>query len=63
MLQGIICLFLSQVPTLDFLSEKLGQYMLQYNEIVRGGSLDLVFFKDAMVHLVKVRIFFSFLLI
>eukprot|EP00111_Clytia_hemisphaerica_P005698 TCONS_00016530-protein len=42
------------VPTLEFLSEKLAQYMSQYNEMVRGGSLDLVFFKDAMVHLVKV---------
>ena len=50
--------FNQQVPTLDFLSEKLAQYMAQYNEMVRGGSLDLVFFKDAMIHLVKVNMLF-----
>ena len=29
-------------------------YMHMYNDMVRGGCLDLVFFKDAMTHLVKV---------
>lgn len=44
------------MPTLDFLNEKLGQYMAMYNDTVRGAHLDLVFFKDAMIHLVKVSV-------
>ncbi|XP_071095783.1 dynein axonemal heavy chain 8-like [Haliotis cracherodii] len=43
-----------KIPSYDFLNDKLLQYVMQYNEIVRGGHLDLVFFKDAMVHLVKI---------
>ena len=33
------------VETLDILKERLGTFMVQYNEIVRGGNMDLVFFK------------------
>lgn len=45
-----------QVPNLEFLSEKLMMYQTQHNENVRGSILDLVFFRDAMTHLVKVRL-------
>ncbi len=47
----------SQIPSLPTLQEKLNSYMVNYNEMIRGGALDLVFFKDAMTHLVKVIIF------
>uniref|UniRef100_A0A3Q3FTJ5 Dynein, axonemal, heavy chain 5 like n=1 Tax=Labrus bergylta TaxID=56723 RepID=A0A3Q3FTJ5_9LABR len=42
------------VPSFEFLLEKLVMYQAQHNEVVRGSSLDLVFFKDAMTHLVKI---------
>ncbi|XP_047444882.1 dynein axonemal heavy chain 8-like [Mugil cephalus] len=42
------------VPNFEFLSEKLVMYQTQHNETVRGSTLDLVFFTDAMTHLIKV---------
>ncbi|XP_017940484.1 dynein heavy chain 8, axonemal [Manacus vitellinus] len=43
-----------EVPNFEFLCQKLRAYQGQYNENIRGSFLDLVFFKDAMTHLVKI---------
>ncbi|XP_059182778.1 dynein axonemal heavy chain 5 [Centropristis striata] len=42
------------IPSLDALAERLSVFQLQYNEAVRGGAMDLVFFKDAMTHLMRI---------
>ncbi|KAM6954364.1 dynein axonemal heavy chain 8-like [Aplochiton taeniatus] len=42
------------VPSFEFLSEKLMSYQTQHNEAARGSYLDLVFFTDAMTHLIKI---------
>ncbi|XP_074550150.1 dynein axonemal heavy chain 5 [Halichoeres trimaculatus] len=42
------------IPSLDALAERLSIFQLQYNEVVRGGAMDLVFFKDAMIHLMRI---------
>lgn len=33
------------VESFDVLKDRLGTFMDQYNEVVRGGNMDLVFFK------------------
>ncbi|KAF6214793.1 hypothetical protein GE061_009536 [Apolygus lucorum] len=40
-----------EVPSWAFLKEKLYFYMDAYNETVKGTKMDMVFFHDAMVHL------------
>ena len=42
------------IPSFDNLQERLRVYLTQYNESIRGSGMDLVFFKDAMTHLIKI---------
>ncbi|CAF3537957.1 unnamed protein product [Rotaria sordida] len=42
------------IASFDALEERLKMYLTQYNESIRGSGMDLVFFKDAMTHLIKI---------
>ncbi|XP_066267666.1 dynein axonemal heavy chain 5-like [Branchiostoma lanceolatum] len=42
------------VDTLKALSDRALSFQEQYNETVRGGKMDLVFFEDALIHLLKI---------
>uniref|UniRef100_A0A6Q2Y0T3 AAA+ ATPase domain-containing protein n=1 Tax=Esox lucius TaxID=8010 RepID=A0A6Q2Y0T3_ESOLU len=42
------------IESFDSLKDRLNMFLGQYNESIRGAGMDMVFFRDAMMHLVKV---------
>lgn len=46
--------FAFKIPSFEGLEERLKMYLEQYNESIRGAGMDLVFFRDAMIHLMRV---------
>ncbi|CAK9824517.1 Dynein axonemal heavy chain 8 [Anthophora retusa] len=43
-----------EIPSYEAVTAKIKQNMDQFNEYIRGMSLDLVFFHDALVHLIRI---------
>ncbi len=39
---------------LQSLEDRLQYFLDQYNDIIRGSDMDLVFFPDAVIHLIKI---------
>lgn len=43
-----------QMPSFEVLNDRLLMFMHMYNDSIRGAKMDMVFFKDAMIHLIKI---------
>lgn len=42
------------MESFESLRERLNTFLSHYNESIRGTGMDMVFFQDAIVHLIKV---------
>uniref|UniRef100_A0A8D2ZSB6 Dynein, axonemal, heavy chain 5 n=1 Tax=Scophthalmus maximus TaxID=52904 RepID=A0A8D2ZSB6_SCOMX len=42
------------IESFESLKERLNMFLSHYNECIRGTGMDMVFFQDAMMHLIKV---------
>ncbi|XP_044063801.1 dynein axonemal heavy chain 5 isoform X1 [Siniperca chuatsi] len=42
------------IESFESLKDRLNMFLSHYNESIRGTDMDMVFFQDAMIHLVKV---------
>uniref|UniRef100_A0A3Q3BB94 Dynein, axonemal, heavy chain 5 n=1 Tax=Kryptolebias marmoratus TaxID=37003 RepID=A0A3Q3BB94_KRYMA len=42
------------IESFESLKDRLNMFLFHYNESVRGTGMDMVFFQDAMIHLIKV---------
>ena len=42
------------IESFKHLEERLQYFLDQYNDIIRGSDMDLVFFPDAVIHLIKI---------
>ncbi|KPP75577.1 dynein heavy chain 5, axonemal-like [Scleropages formosus] len=42
------------IESFESLKDRLNMFLAHYNESIRGSGMDMVFFRDAMIHLVKV---------
>uniref|UniRef100_A0A3P9MF80 Dynein, axonemal, heavy chain 5 n=1 Tax=Oryzias latipes TaxID=8090 RepID=A0A3P9MF80_ORYLA len=42
------------IESFESLKDRLNMFLCQYNDNIRGNGMDMVFFQDAMIHLIKV---------